>query len=115
MTPADVSALLGRYRLPVDTEAALQAEIEQVLTTNEITFEREVEIAPGDRIDFLVGSVGVEVKIKGAKRAILRQCERYAACDRLEGLVLVTAVALGFPDTIEGKPVALHSLGRSWL
>lgn len=114
VTPADICALLGRYRLPVDTEAKLQAEIERLLADNDIAFDREVEIGSGDRIDFMVDAVGVEVKIKGSKRRILRQCERYCRSG-IDGLVLVTAVATGFPAQIEGKPVAVHSLGRSWL
>lgn len=115
MTPSDLLNLLGSYRLPTATEAELQTQIAGVLWNNGIEHEREVRLAPGDRIDFLVSGTGIEVKIKGGKRPILRQLERYATSPRISGLLLVTGVALGLPAEIRGKPVAKLSIGRAWI
>lgn len=115
MTPFDVLRLLSGVRLPLDSEKALQAAIEGHLTASGVEFEREVTLAPGDIVDFMVGRIAVEVKIKGARRAIFRQCERYAAHDSVEAILLVTNVAMGFPPEIGGKPTAVLHLGRAWL
>lgn len=115
MTPFEVRRLLSSVRLPIDSEKALQAAIEAHLTASGAAFEREVTLAPGDIVDFMVGAVAVEVKIKGARRAIYRQCERYAAHDNVEAILLVTNVAMGFPPEIGGKPTAVLHLGRAWL
>lgn len=115
MTPFEVRQLLSSVRLPLDSEKALQAAIEAHLTASGVEFEREVTLAPGDIVDFMVGRIAVEVKIKGQRRAIFRQCERYAAHDRVAGILLVTNVAMGFPPELLGKPTAVLNLGRAWL
>jgi hypothetical protein len=111
-----LSQLLARHRLPVTTEAELQGEIEKVLVSVGLAYEREVQLAPGDRVDFMVEDVGVEVKVGGRRRAILRQCERYAASDLVAELLLVSSVPLGFANAhLSGKRLLVHSLGMSWL
>ena len=51
----------------------------------------EYRLAPRRRIDFFVGGVGVEIK-KGRPNArdLLRQVERYLACDELAEIIVVT-------------------------
>lgn len=110
-----ICALLARAPFLVDDEKRLQADIAAALAVGGIAHEREVRLAPTDIIDFVAGRVGIEVKIKGSKRAILRQVERYATSDRLDAIVLLTGIAIGMPETITGKPVRIVSLGRSWL
>ena len=80
-----------------------------------IEHEREVRLAPGDIVDFMIGGVAIEVKIGGRKRSIYDQCERYCEHERVEALVLATSVAMGFPPEIKGKPCYVASLGRGWL
>lgn len=109
-----VRFLEGR-RFPLSDEKRLQEEIETQLLAGAFAFEREVKLGDGDIIDFVVGRIGLEVKIKGAKREIYRQCERYCAHDQITGLVLASNVAMGLPVEIAGKPVRLASLGKGWL
>jgi hypothetical protein len=119
-----VAELLSRARLPLDTEAALQAAIEQLLIDAKLTYAREVKVA-GGRIDFLEGytgpcgphteCTGIEVKIKGGKRAIHRQCDAYCGDPRISRLIVVTAISLGLPLIMRGKPVTIIQLGRAWL
>jgi hypothetical protein len=80
-----------------------------------IPAQREVHLGDGDIIDLMCGSVGIEVKLNGQRRAILAQCERYAAHDEVQALILATNAAMGFPESINGKPCYLVSLGRAWL
>lgn len=116
MTPAVLVSTLRGSRLAASTEAALQQNLERLLTSLGLRFEREARLAPGERIDFLVeGGIGIEAKAKYGRRPIYRQLERYAAREQISALVLVTGTALGLPATLLGKPVFLVSLGRSAL
>ncbi len=115
MNGADVARLLSSARFRQGTEALLQKDIEDFLYRSQIRFDREVRLTPGERIDFMVGSVGIEAKIRVDKRAIFRQLTRYARFERISSLVLISGTALGLPRAIEGKPVYFVSLGRSAL
>lgn len=115
MSIHSVLKALAGVRFPLVDEKELQAAIGEQLASAGLDMEREVRLAPGDIVDFMVGGTAIEVKIKGSRRAILRQCERYAAYERVRELVLLTNVATGFPDALSGKPVAVFSLGRAWL
>ncbi len=109
-----IAALLARERLPAHDEKALQAAIAGVLAANGLAFVRELRVA-GGIVDFLAGAVGIEVKIAGGARAVLRQCARYAADPRIAELLVVSARALILPPAIGGKPCRVLALGRAWL
>lgn len=118
MTAVEVSDLLARYRIIGMTESVVQDQIERALRQGGIDYQREVELAPGDRIDFMVGSVGVEVKIKGTRSQIIRQLARYIRNDRVEEIVLAATsrrVLAGVPDEITGMHVTKHLLQGSLL
>ncbi|MER9768948.1 hypothetical protein NKJ09_23120 [Mesorhizobium sp. M0189] len=115
MTVQQIMALLAKLRLPLSDEKRLQAAIADEFTLADIHHEREVRLSPADVIDFMSGQVGIEVKIKGSKRAIYHQVERYAQHDALKELILVSNVAMGFPPEINGKPVYFHNLAKAWL
>ncbi|MEE7460626.1 hypothetical protein MFUR16E_04425 [Methylobacterium fujisawaense] len=108
-----VAQLLGRYRFRINTERALQDDIEEALQKEGVTFAREHQLPGAGIVDFMVGRVALEVKIGGSKRDIHRQCVRYCAHADVAALVLATSVAMGLPD-IE-KPTVVMSLGRAWL
>ena len=94
-----------RYRHPTD-ELRLQEEIAELFTEWNIGFEREVALTPRDRIDFLVGTIGIEVKVKGRASAVARQLLRYAEHERITELVLFTTrTQIVVPHTLGGKPV----------
>jgi hypothetical protein len=106
----------GRYRR--GSEALLQADIAKLLTNlvGISGFEKEAVIGERERIDFLVsGGIGIEAKLKQPARQIYRQLERYAACDAITGLILISGTAMGCPDSINGKPVYFVSLGLTAL
>jgi hypothetical protein len=110
---ADVGTIeraLRSHRFLFTTERELQAGIALVLEKQGVSFTREAALDDGT-IDFLVGSVGVEVKIKGTLQDVTRQVHRYLQCARVESLLLVTtrAALARLPATISGKSVrALH-------
>lgn len=112
---APLLALLARQRFRIDNEKLLQAQMATVLEASGVTFSAEHVLSPGNRIDFLIGDVGIEAKIKGQRRAILRQCERYASHDAIGALIVITNAAMGLPPEINGKPIHVFNLGKAWL
>jgi hypothetical protein len=105
------SLLLLLERLPLSvssrTEAAMQDALEVELKKTGMGFEREVKLSKTDRIDFLIGNVGVEMKVKGSFVSVVRQLQRYARSSRISELVLFTSrpkLTL-MPESIGGKRV----------
>ena len=114
--PERLICLIGSVRLDLSTEGAVQRGLGRLLDEERIPYKAEVILAPSDRIDFLVGRVGVEVKIGHPRRAILRQLERYARSDRVDTLLLVSSAP--FPSAgfeVGGKPVHVVNLSTGWL
>lgn len=117
----DISAeriigIIETSRINLSTETAAQRGLSDLFVKSEIKAEAETRLTPKDRIDFMIGSIGIEVKIGSSRRSILRQLERYAACDQVQSLILVTAIAfpsMGFE--INGKPVRIANLSMGWL
>jgi hypothetical protein len=112
---AHIIHLLTTRRYSLAHEKDCQAEIADVLEASGLPFRREVHLGPDDIIDFMVESVGIEVKIKGARRAIFRQVERYCGYAELSEIILATNVPMNLPHEINGKPTAIAALGRGWL
>lgn len=107
--------VLTSHRLPLSDEKQLQIAIGDAFTAAKLNFAREVRLAPGDIVDFMVEGCAVEVKIKGGKREIFRQVERYCAHKQVEELVLATNVPMGLPPAVWGKPCSIALLGMGWL
>lgn len=107
--------LFSKLRLPLSNEKALQAAISVALTASGIKHDREVRLSDKDCIDFMVGSVGMEVKLKGPAVAIYKQCKRYCGYPEVQELLIVTNRSMGLPNEIDGKPTYLLSLGKGWL
>lgn len=112
--PAIASAVVG-WRLTWRDEAQLHDLLGDVFTGHGFTVLHEVRLegARGGRIDFVIGRVGVEVKIKGSAADVARQLQRYAHSDRLRELALVTSVARHreLPTSIGGKPLTVIPIG----
>lgn len=107
--------VLQTHRLPLTDEKRTQAQLAEVFNAAKIPFEREVHLAEGDIVDFMVGDIALEIKIKGQRRAIFRQLERYASHPRVGVILLATAVAMHLPAEIKGKPALVASLSQGWL
>lgn len=81
----------------ITSEAALQDGIARALEQAEIAFDRETVLSPRDRVDFLVGDTGVEVKIGGGQTALIRQLHRYAQSPQIGQLLVVSTDPSLFP------------------
>jgi len=114
-TMRNVLARLAVKRLPLEDEKETQRALGVALGDQPaLAFEREVHVI-GGIIDFLVGDVGIEVKLKGGAGAIGRQLRAYSKEPALKGLIFVTAKPIVLADHINGKPLVTFNLGRGWL
>ena len=104
------------HKIDVSTENAAHAAIFAALIAAGLPARSEVILSSRDRIDLMVETVGVEVKVKGSKRDIFRQLERYAEHQKIKALVLATNTAFPPIAPIKGTvPVFIASLSRGWL
>lgn len=113
MTPAQVTAAIEAHRFNATSEEDLQRGISEALERAGIAHEREVRLTPRDRIDFMVGAIGVEVKIGGGISALTRQLLRYAQVERVAELVVVSTrlqLSLQVPRDLNGKPVSVVTI-----
>ena len=108
---------LSRFRYHFNTETDLQDGVAAALRSLGVEFERESAISPGERPDFLVGQVAIEIKIKGSLADLLRQVSRYAKQPGIsEIIVLGTPYWMSMlPDSIGRKPLYGHRLLASLL
>ena len=111
-----IIAALSPVRMPAQPEERdIHAAVAEALAGAGLEYAHEYRLGPRNRIDFLVGRVGIEVK-KGRPAAsqLVKQLRRYLESDMLEGIIVVTQRATVLPDTICGKPVRQVSLNRLW-
>ncbi|MCL1855770.1 MAG: hypothetical protein FWF86_08560 [Clostridia bacterium] len=96
-------------------EADIHKAVEERLGAAALSYSHEAVIGKGCRIDYLVGSVGIEVKKgKPLARVLHRQLQRYASCESVSALVLVTQRHVRLPGAIGGKPVEILVLPQLW-
>ena len=111
-----IIAALSSVRMPAQPEERdIHAAVAEALAGAGLEYAHEYRLGPRNRIDFLVGRVGIEVK-KGRPAAsrLVAQLRRYLESDALDGAIVVTQRATALPDTICGKPVCQVSLNRLW-
>lgn len=116
VTAAQIAALISRTTFRYRNELQLHDGIVLLLESHGVTgLKREVRLSPADRIDFLAGSLGIEVKVDGPHRQVWRQMHRYATHDSISELLLITSRAhhvARAPLELDGKRVHIAVLGR---
>lgn len=115
MTPREVFYALSTLSGSYSEEGALRDAIAGVLGDAAV---REAVVGPRERIDFLVGKMGIEVKVKGSRSEVTRQLFRYAECEGIDEILLVTTKmqhSLRMPSSMLGKPVAVIVLWGAML
>lgn len=117
---AEARRLLGilrSVRFKSRDEASVQEAIGHLLAGHQIEVQREAVLGDAGRIDFLVGRVGIEVKVGGSRIAAVSQVQRYALRDEVDEIILAATKAVvvwDLPKEIGGKPLhAIHL--RSYL
>ena len=90
--PLDIQQIcqkLTSYRYNFQDETTLQDGIALVLEKSAVPFKREALLSAKSRPDFMLGSVVIEVKIKGSVAEFLRQAHRYLMHDQVSALIVV--------------------------
>lgn len=114
MNAIEIAKALVGFRFRFNNEKELQAGVFQALTALQQPFVPEHQLNPQDRIDFFLPEegVGIEIKTNDSKggaglAAVTRQLWRYAKCEEIKSLVLITTRSKhrDLPTEILGKPV----------
>lgn len=115
MTPEALATLILAHRFRFSNERELQDGLARIFEARGLAFGREVRLGTIGTIDFLIGDVGIEVKIDGSLAALTRQLHRYAQADAIGALVVVAGRARfrGLPPAIADKPIRVIHLGDS--
>lgn len=110
-----IAELIMSARYNFANEVELQDGVEQVLKANGYGVRREVKLDGANRIDLMVGDIGIEVKIASSALQVARQLERYTPFTN--ELILVTTLAAhrAMPSKIAGSPVTVVFLGEGAL
>lgn len=109
--------LLRERSFTFSTEKELQDAIAATLDEMKIAYIREYHLSRLDIIDFYLwcSGIGIEVKIKGNGDAVVRQLMRYAECDQIKSLILVSSrLKHWVPPQLCGKPVEKVAVMRTF-
>jgi hypothetical protein len=112
-----VVTTLKRLRVDkVTMEYELQNQIAKILDTAGIGYEREYQLGPRNRVDFLTEhGIAIEVKKgKPNKAQVISQLERYAKHSQVKAVILCIETSLNIPKTIKGKPCIAFGLQKLW-
>lgn len=110
---SEIAQAIRGYRFTYATEAQLEDGIAEALQRGGFDVRRQVVLEGLGRIDLLVGSVGIEVKIAGATPEVSRQLDRYLESPAIEGIVLVTGRSLH--QVLQSDQVEVVTLGLNAL
>jgi hypothetical protein len=114
---AQLEQMLADLRPALPGEIGLQDAIAAALTSAGATFTREMHIDQRSRIDFAVGRVGIEVKVKGSIGDVARQVQRYARSGLFDVLLVATTCPrhTDLPDSLAGIPIRVIVMsGGAW-
>ena len=111
-----VLSALSAIRMPAQPEEyEIHAAIARALEDAGMEYIHECKLGPRRRIDFLCGTIGLEVKKGRPDGARLReQLSRYLQDERLSAAVVVLQRPCALPERICGKPVRVVALNRLW-
>jgi len=109
-----IGKLISSYGYHFCNEKDLQDALEEVFRAGGVEYRREVSLTKADRIDFMIGSVGLEVKVGSSYADVVRQLHRYANLAGISELVLVTnRLSHTMPAELNGKRLHTINLGLS--
>lgn len=130
MTIDDLVRVLSTRRWRVNSEGELQDAVAKVLedepgfaghVEREVTLLHAVTKKPVGRIDFRINfpnafTIGLELKVDGARAAVMRQCQGYLSSGGIDDLVIASTrstLLSAWPKTLADKTVRTVHL-RGW-
>lgn len=118
----DICRALYNARYRYHSEKELQQGVATVLSGLGVAFQPEYSLSRHDRIDFFLGSLGIECKSDDSRggtslAAVTRQLMRYSASPEIKELILLTTMSKhrSLPDSLNGKPLYVIHLLLSFL
>jgi DNA-binding LytR/AlgR family response regulator len=114
MNATELVELLEKSRMRTITEETFQVATAQALTDAGVEFKREHPLSRGDRVDFMVGDIALELKIDGSSTEVLRQLQRYAQHEEVQAIVLLTSRSklCRMPNSLNNKPLYVALIQR---
>ena len=111
-TSEEIVASIEEYEFSYTCEDDLQKAIASVLSDCSIPYQREYRLNEKDRLDFKVGTIAIEVKIKGGLTEVARQVGRYLQSSEVTSVILVTTRSAhrNLPPSLNGKPIYVSYL-----
>lgn len=114
MEAEQLIAILKRQRFNIENEKELQQQIVSVLDKYQVAYKREHRLNEKDIPDFLIGDIAMEIKIKGRRIDIFKQCMRYSMHDEVKSVLLITNVMIGKPPLHNDKPFYILNISSAW-
>lgn len=107
----ELLGIIAGYQYAFSGERALADALEDVLVGAGLGPERELRLDERSRLDLFVDGIAIEVKVDSDAAEVYRQLRRYAAHERVEGIILVTSRVRHswIPDEIDGVPVRVFN------
>jgi hypothetical protein len=107
---------IGLKFKPCVDEYEYQDQLDAWLEERGFAFLREFNLSAGDRVDFMVEDIAVELKLKCPSNEILRQLARYSQHESVREILILSATRAPLqkiPSTLNGKPVRGLHIGSS--
>lgn len=96
-------------------EQSLHGQVEAALRRAGYEPRHEAFLSRGCRVDFLVGSIAIEIKKgKPDRSLLLQQISRYLSSEKVSALIVVCERQVTLPKSMMNKPVYGLSLHRLW-
>lgn len=116
VTAEELLPVLRSIRSPfVWEEQGLHVQVQEALRKAGYEPKHEAYLSRGCRVDFLVGSIAIEIKKgKPDRTLLLTQIERYLTTETVTALIVVSEKQAALPQRVKGKPVYSVSLNRLW-
>lgn len=114
ITLGELIRIIENMKIRVSGESDLQDALAQLFNALDLKFEREKNIAPGLRPDFMLsGGVAVEVKIQDSLSELTRQVHKYLGENAVNAILIVSnrTRLMRLPKEMRGKPVYVALAG----
>lgn len=117
MTADQIAEVLRSFKYVFSGEKELQDGVAEAFLTRGIAFDREKSLGSHGVVDFMIGRIAIEVKIKGSPSDVARQLLQYCASPDVDAIILFTGRSrLGrLPTELLGKPVTVVTMWSTFL
>lgn len=109
----EIKKILKSYSFSFKDEYDLQDALEEIFITHNIEYEREKTLSKDSQIDFLLGNLGLEVKVKGSVDSVWKQTKKYL--QYLDKILIVTSQSKHLQIAECDEPIEVYLVSISYL